>query len=89
MKLLRTLSGPKNLFVQSIGHRYFAATPEEYANRNYANNESEYTTVINSITAQRKNFLLSNLFNPIERGGKVFVSPDYNQSKEQQREISP
>lgn len=32
--------------------------------------------------------LQSNLFNPIERGGKVFVSPDYNQSKEQQREIT-
>ncbi|KAK4723567.1 hypothetical protein R3W88_026346 [Solanum pinnatisectum] len=88
MKLLGTLSGPKNLLVRSIGHRYFAATPEEYAYRNYANNESEYTTVTNSITAQRKNFLLSNLFNPIERGGKVFVSPDYNQSKEQQSEIN-
>lgn len=27
----------------------------------------------------------SNLFNGKERGGKVFVNPDYNQSKEQQR----
>ncbi|PHT35677.1 Acyl-coenzyme A oxidase 3, peroxisomal [Capsicum baccatum] len=32
--------------------------------------------------------LQSNLFNPIERGGKVFVFPDYSQSKEQQREIT-
>ncbi|XP_055807401.1 acyl-coenzyme A oxidase 3, peroxisomal-like isoform X1 [Solanum dulcamara] len=32
--------------------------------------------------------LQSNLFNPIQRGGKVFVSPDYSQSKEQQREIT-
>lgn len=32
--------------------------------------------------------LQSKLFNPIERGGKVFLSPDYNQSKEQQREIT-
>ncbi|CAN4087258.1 unnamed protein product [Withania somnifera] len=32
--------------------------------------------------------LQSNLFNPTERSGKVFVSPDYNQSKEQQREIT-
>ncbi|PHU04049.1 Acyl-coenzyme A oxidase 3, peroxisomal [Capsicum chinense] len=32
--------------------------------------------------------LKSKLFNPIKRGGKVFVSPDYNQSKEQQREIT-
>ncbi|CAN4117564.1 unnamed protein product [Withania somnifera] len=32
--------------------------------------------------------LQSNLFNPVIRGGKVFVQPDYNQSKEQQREIT-
>ncbi|KAK4484484.1 hypothetical protein RD792_007067 [Penstemon davidsonii] len=30
----------------------------------------------------------SNLFNPKLRGGKIFVVPDYNQSMEQQREIT-
>lgn len=30
----------------------------------------------------------SNLFNRKERGGKIFVSPDYNQTMEQQREIT-
>ncbi|KAJ8763753.1 hypothetical protein K2173_003535 [Erythroxylum novogranatense] len=30
----------------------------------------------------------SKLFNPRERGGRVFVSPDYNQSMEQQREMT-
>ncbi|XP_056861480.1 acyl-coenzyme A oxidase 3, peroxisomal isoform X2 [Raphanus sativus] len=30
----------------------------------------------------------SNLFNRKERGGKLFVSPDYNQTMEQQREIT-
>ncbi|XP_073140081.1 acyl-coenzyme A oxidase 3, peroxisomal-like [Henckelia pumila] len=30
----------------------------------------------------------SNLFNPTLRGGKVFVVPDYNQTMEQQREIT-
>ncbi|CAA7026439.1 unnamed protein product [Microthlaspi erraticum] len=30
----------------------------------------------------------SNLFSRKERGGKIFVSPDYNQTMEQQREIS-
>lgn len=30
----------------------------------------------------------SKLFNPRVRGGKVFVSPDYNQSMEQQREMT-
>ncbi|KAJ9563681.1 hypothetical protein OSB04_008841 [Centaurea solstitialis] len=32
--------------------------------------------------------LRSNLFCPRERGGKVFVSPDYNQSMEEQREMT-
>ncbi|GAV75968.1 Acyl-CoA_dh_1 domain-containing protein/ACOX domain-containing protein/Acyl-CoA_dh_M domain-containing protein [Cephalotus follicularis] len=32
--------------------------------------------------------LQSPLFNPRERGGKVFVLPDYNQSMEQQREMT-
>ncbi|XP_050206721.1 acyl-coenzyme A oxidase 3, peroxisomal-like [Mercurialis annua] len=30
----------------------------------------------------------SKLFNPVERGGRVYVIPDYNQSMEQQREIT-
>ena len=30
----------------------------------------------------------SKLFNPRERGGKTFVLPDYNQSMEQQREMT-
>lgn len=30
----------------------------------------------------------SNLFNRRERGGKIFVSPDYNQTMEQQREMT-
>lgn len=30
----------------------------------------------------------SNLFNPRKLGGRVFVSPDYNQSMEQQREMT-
>lgn len=32
--------------------------------------------------------LQSKLFNPKLRGGKVFVAPDYNQSMEQQREVT-
>lgn len=32
--------------------------------------------------------LQSKLFNPVRRGGKVFLSPDYSQSKEQQREMT-
>ncbi|XP_049370545.1 acyl-coenzyme A oxidase 3, peroxisomal-like [Solanum verrucosum] len=32
--------------------------------------------------------LQSKIFNPVKRGGKVFLSPDYSQSKEQQRQIT-
>ena len=28
------------------------------------------------------------MFNPVDRGGRVFVAPDYNQSMEQQREMT-
>lgn len=30
----------------------------------------------------------SKLFNPVRSGGRIFVSPDYNQSMEQQREMT-
>lgn len=30
----------------------------------------------------------SRLFNPRDLGGRVFISPDYNQSMEQQREMT-
>uniref|UniRef100_M1BZ65 Acyl-CoA oxidase ACX3 n=1 Tax=Solanum tuberosum TaxID=4113 RepID=M1BZ65_SOLTU len=32
--------------------------------------------------------LQSKIFNPVKRGGKVFLSPNYSQSKEQQRQIT-
>lgn len=69
MKLLRTLSGPKNLLLRTIGRRYFAVTPEEYAKRNYANNESEYTTVITSLNSQRKHYLLRDVYDDMMLDG--------------------
>ncbi|XP_060168701.1 pentatricopeptide repeat-containing protein At4g35850, mitochondrial-like [Lycium barbarum] len=69
MKLLRTLSGPRNLLARTIGRRYFAATPEEYAKRNYANNEAEYSTVIASLTAQRRHYLLRDVYDDMMLDG--------------------
>ncbi|KAJ8572124.1 hypothetical protein K7X08_008635 [Anisodus acutangulus] len=69
MKLFRTLSGPKNLLVRTIGRRYFAATPEEYAKRNYANNEAEYSTVISSLNVQRRYYLLRDVYDDMMLDG--------------------
>ncbi|XP_019263855.1 PREDICTED: pentatricopeptide repeat-containing protein At4g35850, mitochondrial-like isoform X1 [Nicotiana attenuata] len=69
MKLLPTLSGPRNLLVRTLGRRYFAVTPEEYAKRNYANNEAEYSTVIISLTAQRRHYLLRDVYDDMMPDG--------------------
>lgn len=47
-------SGHHRSLLRAIGRRYFARSAEELAKRNYANNESEYNTVIASLTAQRR-----------------------------------
>eukprot|EP01018_Ginkgo_biloba_P029965 Gb_40112 [translate_table: standard] len=41
---------------------FSAIAPEEYAKRNYANNISEYNTVLGSLTAQRRHFLLRDVY---------------------------
>jgi hypothetical protein len=46
-----------------LGRRYFAASTEEYSRRNYANNASEYNTVVGAVTAQRRSlFFYVNIF---------------------------
>ncbi|KAB1211713.1 hypothetical protein CJ030_MR6G022437 [Morella rubra] len=52
-----------------LGRRYFAASTEEYAKRNYANNVSEYNTVVSSITAQRRHFLLRDVYDDMMLDG--------------------
>lgn len=49
-------SGQHRSVVRLLGRRYFAdaAATEEYTKRNYANNVSEYNTVLGSIIAQRR-----------------------------------
>ncbi|XP_014497575.1 pentatricopeptide repeat-containing protein At4g35850, mitochondrial [Vigna radiata var. radiata] len=48
------------------GLRFFAVSTEvsaeEYGKRNYANNLSEYNTVLGSLTSNRRNFLLRDVF---------------------------
>ncbi|CAA3022803.1 Hypothetical predicted protein [Olea europaea subsp. europaea] len=49
-----TSAGHLRLVTRAIGRRRFASSTEEYAKRNYANNEAEYKTVIGSLTSQRR-----------------------------------
>ncbi|KAM7267193.1 hypothetical protein ACFE04_009359 [Oxalis oulophora] len=46
-----------------------APAVEEYAKRNYANNVSEYNTVISSLTAQRRHFLLRDVYDDMVLDG--------------------
>lgn len=54
--VLGMYSGQHRSVVRLLGRRYFAdaAATEEYTKRNYANNVSEYNTVLGSIIAQRR-----------------------------------
>lgn len=72
MKLLQTVfrEHRRSVLLQAVGRRYFAAAPaEEFKNLNYAINESEYTTVINSLTAQRRNYLVRDLYDDMMLDG--------------------
>ncbi|KAI8010041.1 Pentatricopeptide repeat-containing protein [Camellia lanceoleosa] len=42
---------------------------EEYAKRNYANNDSEYNTVIASLTSQRRHYLLGDVYDDMMLDG--------------------
>ncbi|XVF02074.1 hypothetical protein REPUB_Repub04eG0144800 [Reevesia pubescens] len=60
---------------------------------NYAFDIKDMRKLIDGHHVEERDWLFglimqSNFFNPRVRGGKVFVSPDYNQSMEQQREIT-
>ncbi|KHG11955.1 Acyl-coenzyme A oxidase 3, peroxisomal -like protein [Gossypium arboreum] len=60
---------------------------------NYAFDVKEMRKLIDSHNLEERDWLFglmkqSELFNPKVKGGKVFVSPDYNQSMEQQREMT-
>nr|AKF43306.1 pentatricopeptide repeat superfamily protein [Hypseocharis bilobata] len=69
MRILQSITRQHRPLIRALGRRYFAANPEEYARRNYANNISEYNTVINSISGQRRSFLLRDVYDDMMLDG--------------------
>ncbi|KAJ4829765.1 hypothetical protein Tsubulata_043938 [Turnera subulata] len=68
MKVL--FQAPQRSLLRSLGRRYLsAASTEEYAKRNYANNVAEYNTVVSSITAKRRPFLLRDVYDDMMLDG--------------------
>ncbi|XP_076922685.1 pentatricopeptide repeat-containing protein At4g35850, mitochondrial-like [Bidens hawaiensis] len=69
MKLLRSISANRQSLLAAVGRRQFAVSADDYAKRNYANNVSEYNTVIGSITSQRRNWLLRDVYDDMMLDG--------------------
>ncbi|XP_050224761.1 pentatricopeptide repeat-containing protein At4g35850, mitochondrial [Mercurialis annua] len=70
MKLLiQSIFGHRSPLLKRLGRRYYAASTEEYAKRNYANNVSEYNTVVGSVTAQRRHYLLREVYDDMVLDG--------------------
>ncbi|KAK7364838.1 hypothetical protein VNO80_13582 [Phaseolus coccineus] len=51
------------------GLRFCSVSTDEYAKKNYANNVSEYNTVLGSLTAQRRTFLLRDVYSDMMLDG--------------------
>ncbi|XP_047334229.1 pentatricopeptide repeat-containing protein At4g35850, mitochondrial [Impatiens glandulifera] len=76
MKLLKTLYGRHDSLLRAIGagagagrRNFAAASTEEYLKRNYAKNISEYNSVIGSISAQRRHYLLRDVYDDLVLDG--------------------
>ncbi|XP_074291095.1 pentatricopeptide repeat-containing protein At4g35850, mitochondrial [Silene latifolia] len=63
MMLLQSIRGHGKTLLRAPRLRYFSTqSEEEYLRRNYANNLSEYNTVVGSVAAQRRYFLLRDVY---------------------------
>ncbi|GAV84445.1 PPR_2 domain-containing protein [Cephalotus follicularis] len=67
--LLQSLYVHQRSLLRGLGRRHFAASTEEYAKRNYAGNATEYNSVIGSLTAQRRHFLLRDVYDDMMLDG--------------------
>ncbi|KAH9610496.1 hypothetical protein KSS87_009386 [Heliosperma pusillum] len=69
MKLLQSIHGHGKTLLRAARLRYFSTQSEDYLRRNYANNVSEYNTVVASVAAQRRHFLLRDVYDDMMLDG--------------------
>ncbi|KAK4768445.1 hypothetical protein SAY87_003586 [Trapa incisa] len=73
MNLLQSVAAGRTSLLRVLRRRHFsqiAASPsEELSRRNYANNISEYNTVVTSISSQRRYFLLRDVYDDMMLDG--------------------
>ncbi|KAL0686800.1 hypothetical protein Bca4012_086477 [Brassica carinata] len=69
--LIQSIAGRNRSLVRAlVSRRFFASSsPEELAKRNYANDLSEYNSVVNSVTAQRRHYLLRDVYDDMKLDG--------------------
>ncbi|KAG7540215.1 Pentatricopeptide repeat [Arabidopsis thaliana x Arabidopsis arenosa] len=68
--LIQSISGRNRSLVRAlVSRRYFASSPEEIAKKNYANDLSEYNTAVHSVTAQRRHYLLRDVYDDMKLDG--------------------
>ncbi|KAH0900712.1 hypothetical protein HID58_040215 [Brassica napus] len=70
--LIQSIAGRNRSLVRAlVSRRFFASSssPEELAKRNYANDLSEYNSVVNSVTAQRRHYLLRDVYDDMKIDG--------------------
>ncbi|RYQ86329.1 hypothetical protein Ahy_B10g106007 [Arachis hypogaea] len=69
MKLLQSLIARRGSLRRVVGSRNFSASTEEYSKRNYADNVAEYNTVLGSLTAKRRHYLLRDAYDDMVLDG--------------------
>ncbi|XVF60176.1 hypothetical protein PTKIN_Ptkin08bG0023400 [Pterospermum kingtungense] len=67
--LFRSISGPSRTLLRALGRREFCDAAAIKAKRNYANNVSEYNTVLTSLVTKRRPFLLRDVYDDMMLDG--------------------
>ncbi|CAO2828577.1 unnamed protein product [Amaranthus hypochondriacus] len=69
MKLLQSITGHGRNIIRLSRRCHSAAQSEDYMRRNYANNVSEYNSVVDSLNARRRPYLLRDVYDDMMLDG--------------------
>ncbi|XVF14003.1 hypothetical protein REPUB_Repub09cG0019100 [Reevesia pubescens] len=67
--LFRSISGPNRTLLRALGRRQFSDSAAVKSKRNYAENVSEYNTVLTSLVSKRRHFLLRDVYDDMMLDG--------------------